>query len=136
MERTDHGLIDNWLRPVNDLYHHHSEELEGLEEAPRWDRLCELNVIDQVRGVAYSTVLQKAGQRGQEVAVHGWVYRLSNGLIHDLGVEVSFPEQVPSVYRITSSSRGARASERRGGPLENAHLGRGNQAQQWARCVG
>jgi carbonic anhydrase len=105
MEPTDHGLLDNWLRPIKHLYHRHQEELEAIDdEKARWDRLCELNVVDQVHGVASSTVVQKAWQRGQDVAVHGWVYHLSEGLIEDLSVTIDTPDQVPAIYRIAPPS--------------------------------
>lgn len=101
MESTDHGLLDNWLRPIKHLYQRHHEELDAIDDdKTRWDRLCELNVVDQVHGVAYSTVLQKAWQSGQDVAVHGWIYHLDDGLIDDLGVTIDAAEQVPPIYRL------------------------------------
>ncbi len=100
MEHTDHGLIDNWLRPIKHVYHRHSDELDAIDdEHARWDRLCELNVVDQVHGVACSTVMQKAWQREQEVAIHGWIYQLSDGIIHNLDVTIDAPEYVPPIYR-------------------------------------
>lgn len=101
MEHEDHGLIDNWLRPIKHLYARHQDELEAIKDADaQWDRLCELNVVDQVHGVACSTIAQKAWQRGQELTIHGWIYGLDQGLIHDLEVDVSSPEQVPAIYQI------------------------------------
>ncbi|MES3629619.1 MAG: carbonic anhydrase [Longimonas sp.] len=104
METTDHGLIDNWLRPIKDCYHRCHSELDALaDEQARWDRLCELNVVDQVEGIARTTVVQKAWQRGQNLTIHGWIYHLSGGLIQNLGVEINSPEQVPAIYRIAPS---------------------------------
>lgn len=101
MEHTDHGLIDNWLRPIKRCYHEHHDELDGIaDDQARWDRLCELNVIDQVEGIASTTVVQKAWQRGHAITIHGWIYQLANGKIHNLGVEVDSPDQVPAIYRI------------------------------------
>jgi len=101
MEHTDHGLIDNWLRPIKDLYHRHHDELKAVADATeRWDRLCELNVANQVQNIGCSTVVQKAWQRGQTLAVHGWVYSLSEGIIHDLEVDIDNPEGVPEIYRL------------------------------------
>lgn len=101
MEHTDHGLIDNWLRPIKHLYHRHEDELEAIEdERARWDRLCELNVVDQVHDVACSTIVQKAWQHGQDVTIHGWIYQLSEGLIRNLDVDIDTPAQVPPIYRI------------------------------------
>ena len=105
MEHIDHGLIDNWLRPIKRCYHEHHDELDGIaDDQARWNRLCELNVIDQVEGIASTTVVQKAWQRGHEVTVHGWIYRLSEGLIRNLNVEVDGPDQVPAIYRINAPS--------------------------------
>lgn len=111
MDHTDHGLIDNWLRPIKNLYHRHHEELETVDDAvQRWDRLCELNVANQVQNIGSSTVVQKAWQRGQSVAVHGWVYSLSEGIIHDLEVDIDGPEDVPDIYRLDTPARAPQAS--------------------------
>lgn len=93
------GLADNWLRHVRDVAERHRDLLQRLPEAQRLDALCELNVIEQVRHVAQSTVLQDAWARGQSVAVHGWVYGLHNGLLHDLQVSVDgHGQEVEAVY--------------------------------------
>lgn len=84
------GLVDHWLHPIREVYADHRGELEALEDGrPRMDRLCELNVIRQVRNVASDVFVQDAWARGQEVNVHGWVYSISNGLVTDLNVTVS-----------------------------------------------
>ena len=84
------GLVDHWLHPIREVYHEHRAELEGLAEGrTRLDRLCELNVVRQVRNVASDVFVQDAWARGQELAVHGWVYALSDGLVKDLEVTVS-----------------------------------------------
>ncbi len=85
------GLVDHWLHPIREVYAEHRHELEPLEERERWDRLCELNVIRQVRNVASDVFVQDAWARGQDLSVHGWVYRLSNGLVNDLNVTHSGP---------------------------------------------
>ena len=86
------GLVDHWLHPIREVYAANRDELEALDgEKDRWDRLCELNVIRQVQNVASDIFVQDAWARGQSVSVHGWCYRLSNGLINDLGVTVSNP---------------------------------------------
>ena len=92
------GLADNWLRHVHDVRLRHRKRLDHLPEAERENILCEMNVIEQVGNVALSTVLQDAWARGQPVAVHGWVYGLSDGLLKDLGVTMERPEQVVSVF--------------------------------------
>jgi carbonic anhydrase len=86
------GLIDNWLRHVQDVMHEHAAELAAItEEGARVDRLCELNVAAQVSNVARTTVVQEAWERGQELSVHGWVYGLRDGLLRDLGVSLGGP---------------------------------------------
>ncbi|NBC00475.1 MAG: carbonic anhydrase [Bacteroidetes bacterium] len=104
MKHTDHGLIDNWLRPIKDLYQQHADELEAVDnEQERWDLLCELNVRKQIRDVACSTIVQKAWQRGHELIIHGWIYRLDEGLIRDLDASIEGPDQVPKIYRSRSA---------------------------------
>jgi len=84
------GLVDHWLHPIREVAHDHRHELEAIgEESTRLDRLCELNVIRQVKNVASDVFVQEAWARGQPVSVHGWVYSLGNGLVNDLGVTVS-----------------------------------------------
>lgn len=81
------GLADNWLRAVKDVASKHAEALASLkDEAARHDRLCELNVIEQVLHVCQSPIVTDAWERGQEVAVHGWIYGLQDGLLRDLNV--------------------------------------------------
>ncbi len=84
-----HGLIDNWLRHVVDVAEKHEEELDSLPEEQRVDRLCELNVIDQVENVSETTIVRDAWARGEDVTVHGLVYGLRDGLLRDLGVSVA-----------------------------------------------
>ena len=93
-----HGLIDHWLHPIREIYENHRHELEGLPEGrERLNRLCELNVIRQVKNVASDIFVQDAWDRGQDLSVHGWVYSLSNGLVADMGVTVSSKDDYRSV---------------------------------------
>ena len=86
------GLVDHWLHPIREVYAENRQELESLSEGrPRLDRLCELNVMRQVRNVASDVFVQDAWARGQSICVHGWVYSLADGLITDLNVSVSDP---------------------------------------------
>jgi carbonic anhydrase len=88
------GLVDHWLHPIREVCHEHRHELDAIpEERSRLDRLCELNVIRQVRNVASDVFVQDAWERGQQLSVHGWVYSLANGLVTDLNVTVSRPEE-------------------------------------------
>jgi carbonic anhydrase len=92
-----YGLVDNWLRHVQDVHLKHQAQLdELLTEGERVDRLCELNVVEQVVNVAQTTVVRDAWARGKSLCVHGWVYGLGDGLLRDLGITVSAPEQVQS----------------------------------------
>jgi carbonic anhydrase len=84
------GLVDHWLHPIREVHHDHRHELNAIgDEQARLNRLCELNVIRQVRNVASDVFVQDAWLRGQEINVHGWVYSISTGLINDLGVTIS-----------------------------------------------
>lgn len=84
------GLVDHWLHPVRELYREHRAALETIAgQRARLDRLCELNVIRQVRNVAADLFVQEAWARGQDVHVHGWIYALRNGLITDLDVTIA-----------------------------------------------
>ncbi|MES2034551.1 MAG: carbonic anhydrase [Pseudomonadota bacterium] len=85
------GLVDHWLHPIREVYEAHRTDLDLLEEKERWDRMCELNVIRQVQNVASDLFVRDAWKRGQPLSVHGWCYRLSNGLVNDLNVTVTNP---------------------------------------------
>ncbi len=92
------GLADNWLRHVQDVRLRHRKRLDHLPEGEQEDILCEMNVIEQVGNVALSTVMQDAWARGQDVSVHGWVYGLKDGLLKNLHVTMSRPEEVVAVF--------------------------------------
>src|SRR5436190_10266223 len=84
------GLIDNWLRHVQDVLAKHRTQIDALPSQPeQHDRLCELNVVEQVNNVSQTTVIRDAFARNQSLSVHGWIYGLSDGLLRDLGVTVS-----------------------------------------------
>jgi carbonic anhydrase len=93
LRRERLGLSDNWLRHVQDVRQQHEQSLANLPEAQAVDRLCELNVIEQVSNVCRTTIVQDAWARGQELAVHGWIYGLHGGLLQDLKVTVSKPQE-------------------------------------------
>lgn len=87
------GLVDHWLHPIRELHRECASELEAIPEGrARLDRLCELNVIRQMRNVASDVFVHEAWARGQSLSVHGWVYSLANGLVKDLNVTVTGPE--------------------------------------------
>jgi len=90
MDNLQLGLIDNWLRHVQDVMHNNQKELSSIEnDERRLDRLCELNVAEQVLNVSKTTIVQNAWNRGQELSIHGWIYGLSNGLIRDLDIRIT-----------------------------------------------
>jgi carbonic anhydrase len=104
------GLIDNWLRHVQDVRNKHQNQLAGLpDQKQQHDRLCELNVIEQVVNVCDTTVVREAWARGQQLAVHGWIYALGDGLLRDLGMCVTAEAEVSSCY--TSACAGVSAGD-------------------------
>ena len=89
LEKQSHGLIDNWLRHVQDVALDYEDELAMIgDQKAREDRLCELNVAEQVRNIARTTILQDAWRNGHDVQLHGWIYGLKDGIITDLGVSL------------------------------------------------
>ena len=93
------GLADNWLRHVKDVHQKHERYLGEVIPSPkRQDRLCELNVIEQVVNVCETTIVQDAWARGQDLTVHGWTYRLETGLVNDLGMSISSAEEMNVRY--------------------------------------
>lgn len=95
MERCPHGLVDNWLSHVRDLSRRRRAELAALpDEAARFDRLCEMNVEEQVLNVGRSTPVQDAWARGVTLFVHGWIYRVSDGRLHDMQIMISTDDEL------------------------------------------
>ena len=93
------GLSDNWVRHVGDVADKHRDLLDSLGSAElRHDRLCELNALQQVSNVCQTTILRDAWARGQAVSVHGWVYTLRDGRVHDLGIDVNSLDVLPERY--------------------------------------
>ena len=101
------GLVDNWLHHVEDVRQKHESRLLALPElAQRLDRLCELNVIEQVLNLCHTSIVRDAWQRGQTLAVHGWIYGLQDGLLRDLDTTVTQPDEVATSYREALSKLG------------------------------
>ena len=99
MQNLKLGLIDNWLRHVQDVMRNHEISLSQIEdETERLNRLCELNVIEQVLNVSRTTIVQSAWSNGQELAVHGWIYGLEDGLLRDLGITITSPKELSAAY--------------------------------------
>jgi carbonic anhydrase len=94
-----HGLVDNWLRHVRDVHDKHQSRVDAMAgDDRRLDRLCELNVIEQVVNVCQSTVVRDAWARGQALAVHGWIYRLDDGLLRDLKMCATSDAELTTQY--------------------------------------
>lgn len=103
MENGQFGIIDNWLRFIKDVYRLHAEELEKIENPDqRFNRLVELNVIEQVFDLSKTSIIQNSWRSGNFPKVHGWVYDIGLGLIKDLGVSLDSSVQLPSIYKIDS----------------------------------
>jgi carbonic anhydrase len=95
LENERHGLIDNWLRHIQDTANLYSHVLEGIAEpAPRVDMLCQLNVAEQVLNVGETTIVQDAWSHGQQLEIHGWIYGLKDGLIRDLDITIKTADEL------------------------------------------
>ena len=94
MEEPEHGLIDNWLRHVKDVSRFNDSKLNKLNHEDKLERLCELNVIEQVRNVCNTTIVQNAWKTGADLSVHGWIYRIEDGILKDLDTCVSSKQQL------------------------------------------
>jgi len=101
MQNQPLGLIDNWLRNIRDVRQLHFEELSNLPAGDiQLNRLCELNVIQQVANVAHTSIVQAAWRNGQKLALHGWIYSLENGEITSLQEGIRSPEEISDSYRL------------------------------------
>lgn len=101
------GLVDNWVRHVQDVRDKHAEHLAGMADADaRWQRLCEFNVIEQAVNVATTTIVRDAWARGQALCVHAWIYGLADGLLRDLGFAASAEEEIEPMARGASIALG------------------------------
>ncbi len=99
------GLIDNWLRHIRDVRQKYEDVLAGVDDKEKeLDLLCEFNVIEQVYNVCRTTIVQDAWENGEELAVHGWIYSLADGLLKDLKTCLTEPDQMSSIYRLAGSS--------------------------------
>jgi len=105
MEDHRLGLVDNWLRNIRDVYARYKNELESISDnIERYNRLVELNVMQQALNVCHTTIVQGAWARGQPLWIHGWVYDIATGTLKDLNCCISSIDQVESIYRMGSSN--------------------------------
>jgi carbonic anhydrase len=100
------GLSDNWLRHVQDVQQKHAKALASEDAAKASDRLCELNVIEQVANVCQTTIARDAWERGQDLTVHGWIYGLQDGLLRDLNVTVAHVDETLATYNAAIAALG------------------------------
>ncbi|RUO37195.1 carbonate dehydratase [Aliidiomarina shirensis] len=102
METSRHGLVDHWLHPIKDIYRTNEPKLLNLPYDERFDRMCELNVIEQVHNLSKNHIIQEAWDRGQKLSIHGWCYSVRDGLVRDLGVTITGKEGLDPIYQYYS----------------------------------
>jgi len=100
MESQHFGIVDNWIRGIRDIYLDHAEEISACDKDKRLDLLCELNVQRQVSRLSHTRIVQNAWKANKPLSIHGWVYRLHDGLLQDLKVTKSCSSDVEAIYRI------------------------------------
>jgi len=101
MDSCEHGLIDNWLRNIKDIYRYHQVKIDALQsENEKLNLMCELNIVEQVANICHTTIVQNAWKSGQKLAVHGWIYSLEDGILKDLNVLVTNLAEISKAYRI------------------------------------
>ena len=99
MDDKEHGLIDNWLRNIRDAYRFNQEEVDSVtNQEEKIDRMCELNVIEQVYNICQTTIVQNAWNEGQNLTVHGWIYSIEDGILRDLDVCVTCKEEIAQIH--------------------------------------
>lgn len=100
-EGHEHGLIDNWLRHIKDVYRWHKDEIDAKNTTQeKIDLLCEKNVIEQVANVCHSTIVQHAWRENQDLTVHGWIYSIENGILKSLNTEVDGSSHLSSTHSL------------------------------------
>ncbi len=100
LDQKGHGLIDNWLCHIKDVYRYHQAQIDAAKnDDEKFKLLCELNVLEQVTNVCTTTIVQKAWQAGQPLAVHGWIYSIADGILKDLDICTTGLDQVPPTHR-------------------------------------
>jgi carbonic anhydrase len=106
MQSTEHGLIDNWLCHIKSVHQKNEDELLVIDdETERLDRLCELNVIEQVNNICHTTVVQRAWRNYKELSVHGCIYTLETGILKDLNVRFSEMQQMNEIYQLKRAKK-------------------------------
>ncbi len=102
LEKRSYGLIDTWLRHINDVYRYHQDKLDTVtDEKEKLNLLCELNVIEQVNNVCHTSIVQKAWKSGVELTVHGWIYSIEDGILKNLDTCVAGICEISDTYKVT-----------------------------------
>lgn len=100
-DNKEHGLIDNWLRNIKDIYRYHQTKIDSLQDkTEKINLLCELNVVEQVANICHTTIIQSAWKAEQKLAVHGWIYSIQDGILKDLDVCVTNLDEISQIHRI------------------------------------
>jgi len=106
MQSVEHGLIDNWLCHIKKVHQKNEEELLSIaDKTDRLNRLCELNVIEQVNNISHTTVVQRAWRNNKELSVHGCIYTLETGLLKDLNVRYSEMKHTNDIYQLREAKK-------------------------------
>jgi len=101
LENKEHGIVDNWLRAIKDIYRTHKSHFHAVEsEREELDLLCELNVVEQVRNICHTSIVQNAWLSGRELSVHGVIYAVEDGIIKDLDVTTQTIDEIESIYQL------------------------------------
>jgi carbonic anhydrase len=101
MDNKEHGLIDNWLQNIKDVYRYHQAQIDSLQnQEEKIDLLCELNIAEQVANICHTTIVQRAWKNGRDLEVHGWVYGLEDGVLKDLNVYVKDADKISQTHKI------------------------------------
>ncbi|EQC51556.1 carbonate dehydratase [Bacteriovorax sp. DB6_IX] len=95
------GVIDNWILGIKEVYNMNFKKLEGFSEEETFNKMCELNTIQQVKNICHNSIVQAAWNRGQKLCIHGWIYGLADGLLKDLDVTIDSLEQVNDSFVIS-----------------------------------
>ncbi|PHS17610.1 MAG: carbonate dehydratase [Kangiella sp.] len=103
LETKEHGLVDNWLRVIKDTYRNYATRFDSISnKKEEVDLLCELNVIEQVRNICHTSIVQNAWINGQELSVHGLIYGVENGILKDLQVTTKSVDEIETIYQLRS----------------------------------
>jgi len=101
LTNKSYGLLDNWIRHIKDAYRFHQTELDAItDDKEKFDRFVELNVIEQVFDLAKTSIVQRAWTKNQDLSIHGWVYKLNDGIIKDLNVNFKNNSELNDVYKL------------------------------------